>query len=116
MLGLVARFADMWNGWLWATSADAVRPAREAVDSARTEAGRDARSLRRSMVCVIALDGPMAERQGVITGSEEHIAATLVSFRAEGIHEVQIRLFPNDHAAIQRFSSIIRHVKAAATA
>ena len=114
MLSLVARFADIWNGWFWATSAADVRPVREAVDAACVENGRAPASLRRSMVVVVAIDGPMTDVDGVLTGTEEQIAATLMAFRDEGIDEVQLRLFPNDHATIRLFGAILRQVKGAA--
>jgi alkanesulfonate monooxygenase SsuD/methylene tetrahydromethanopterin reductase-like flavin-dependent oxidoreductase (luciferase family) len=107
MLGLVARYADIWNGWIWATKAEDLRAAREAVDAACVAEGRDPASLARSTVVVVALEGPMTGMRGVITGSDEQIAATLSSFRGEGIDEVQVRLFPNDPATIDHFGRVV---------
>ena len=113
VLGLVAQYADVWNGWIWATTTAHQVPAiREGVDAACLGVGRDPASLARSLVLVVALDGPMAEQRDVITGSMDEIAARIAAFAAEGIDEVQVRLFPNDLPAIERFGRIIEMVHA----
>ena len=112
MLRLVATYADIWNGWVWAaTEAAKIRPALEAVDEACRAVGRDPASLRRSAVVVVALDGPMARNPDVIRGSLDDVAATIAGFAAEGIDEVQVRLFPNDLASIERFGRILERVR-----
>jgi alkanesulfonate monooxygenase SsuD/methylene tetrahydromethanopterin reductase-like flavin-dependent oxidoreductase (luciferase family) len=112
MLALVARFADIWNGWFWATSAEDIPPAREAVDAACLAAGREPRTLARSMVVVVALGGPMTRMDGVLSGTDEEIASALSSFRREGFDTLQLRLFPNDYVTIRRFGTILERVRA----
>ena len=106
-LGLVTRFADIWNGWMAAATAAQVEPYRNAIDRACREVGRDPASLGRSIVLVVALSGPMTRLPGAITGSIEDIAEAIAPFAGEGINEVQVRLFPNDLAAIERFGRVI---------
>ena len=114
VLGLVARYADIWNGWVWAmVSADQVAPIRDSVDAACREIGRDPASLGRSVVLVVAMDGPMARNPDLITGSDSEIAETVAAFAREGVNEVQVRLFPNDLATIERFGRVIEAVRAA---
>ena len=114
MLGLVARYADIWNGWIWATSARDVAPVRDAVDAACVEHGRQPASLARSIVVVVALEGPMTRMEGVVTGTDEEIAETLASFRREGIDEILLRLFPNDHSTTERFGRILDRISSSA--
>lgn len=113
VLGLVARHADIWNGWIWETARPSqIPPIRETVDAACRAVGRDPATLARSIVIVVALDGPMTRMAGAITGSIEEIAAAIEPFVDEGIGEVQVRLFPNDLAAIERFGRVIEAVRA----
>ena len=112
MLRLVATYADIWNGWVWAaTEAAKIRPALEAVDEACRSVGRDPATLRRSAVVVVAMDGPMARNPDFIHGTPADVAATLAGFAAEGIDEIQVRLFPNDLPTIERFGRIVEQVQ-----
>lgn len=108
VLGLVARFADMWNGWITSrSSARTIEPIRDAVDEACRKKGRDPATLRRSVVVAVAFDGPMTQRAGSITGSDEEIAAALTAFADEGIDDLQVRLFPNTASSVERLGAII---------
>lgn len=111
MLSMVAKYADIWNSWVWAaTEATAVRPAVEAVEDACRAIGRDPDSLRRSTVLVVAMDGPMARNPDFITGSIDDIAHTIAAFADEGVDEVQVRLFPNDLATIEQFGRVVEQL------
>ena len=112
VLGLVARYADIWNGWSYgATRAEDLAPALAAVDAACAEHGRDPATLARSAVVVVALDGPMARNPDALTGTPDEIAATLAGFRAVGIDELQLRLFPNTLESIEQFGPILERVR-----
>ena len=112
VLGLVARHADIWNGWVVGiTHASQVPPLRTAVDAACLEIGRDPATLARSMVIVIALGGPMARRADVMTGTLDELAGGIAAFGHEGINEVQVRLFPNDPATIEQFGRVVEAVR-----
>jgi alkanesulfonate monooxygenase SsuD/methylene tetrahydromethanopterin reductase-like flavin-dependent oxidoreductase (luciferase family) len=108
VLRLVAQHADIWNGWIPDRSDAAEVPAlRDAVDAACRIQGRDPLTLRRTVAVAVAFSGPMSERPGSITGTMEEIADALHAFGAEGIEEVQIRLFPNDRATVERLGEIL---------
>ena len=108
VLGLVARFADMWNGWITdRSSSRSVPPIRDAVDTACRKAGREPATLRRSVAVAVAFGGPMAQRAGSMTGSDEEIAIALSAFADVGIDDVQVRLFPNTPSSVERLGQII---------
>jgi alkanesulfonate monooxygenase SsuD/methylene tetrahydromethanopterin reductase-like flavin-dependent oxidoreductase (luciferase family) len=105
VLGLVARHADIWNGWMTHRSDPAqVAPLRAAVDEACTAIRRDPASLARSISVAVAY-GPAPV--DAITGAPSEIAETFRAFAAEGIDELQVRLFPNDRASVERFAQVI---------
>jgi alkanesulfonate monooxygenase SsuD/methylene tetrahydromethanopterin reductase-like flavin-dependent oxidoreductase (luciferase family) len=113
VLRLVAQHADVWNGWIPDRSDAAEVPAlREAVDAACRAQGRDPLTLARTVAVAVAFSGPMCERPGSITGTPEEIARALRSFAAEGIDEIQIRLFPNDPATVERFGDTLEQLDA----
>ena len=98
MLGLVAKHADLWNGWLvHGNSAVSEVPAmRAAVDAACIEIGRDPATLGRT-IGVMVDQRPEAEWEPdgespiqPIRGTAEEIAATLKAFADEGIEHIQI--------------------------
>lgn len=105
MLSLVARHADIWNGWMTKMSDPAdIRPLRAAVDEACAAIGRDPASLARSIVITVAY-GPAPHQ--AITGTTAEIAAAIRAFEDEGIDEVQVRLFPNDRDSVARFAPVL---------
>jgi alkanesulfonate monooxygenase SsuD/methylene tetrahydromethanopterin reductase-like flavin-dependent oxidoreductase (luciferase family) len=111
VLGLVARFADIWNGWLAASTPAQVKPLRDAIDGACRAFGRDPATLARSITLVVAMDGPMTRLPGAITGSIDEIAQAIAPFAEEGIDEVQVRLFPNDLPTIERFGRVLEAMR-----
>lgn len=109
MLSLVARYADIWNGWMTHLSDPAhVPPLRSAVDAACAAIGRDPASLARSISVAVAY-GPAPV--DAISGSPEEIAAVLRGFAAEGIDELQVRLFPNDRTSVERFAHVLEALR-----
>lgn len=110
--GLVARYADIWNGWMAASTPGQVEPLRDAIDGACREIGRDPATLGRSIALVVAMDGPMTRLPGAITGSIDEIAQGISPFAEAGINEIQVRLFPNDLPTIERFGRVIEAVQA----
>lgn len=101
MLRLVAQYADIWNVWAGgALEAGQLAPAREAVDEACRQAGRDPRTLRRSAMVVVSLDRSMHGRPGVISGGPQEIATALLAYVDQGVDMLQIGLFPTDHHAL----------------
>lgn len=109
MLRLVARYADIWNGWLTKTRDPRdVRPLRAAVDEACVAIGRDPATLARSIVIAVAY-GPAPDL--AITGTRTDIAAAIRAFEDEGIDELQVRLFPNDRSSIERFAHALEALR-----
>ena len=90
---------------------------REALDAACRDAGRAPSSLRRSVAIGACLGeailriGPVALPPGAIRGSPEEIAATLRSFAAEGISEVQIALAPFDVRGVEAFAPVLEALR-----
>src|SRR5205807_1572903 len=59
MLGLTARYAEMWNAWLPSQGNDPseMPPLLARVDAACQEAGRDPRTLERTVAVQVCLSG-----------------------------------------------------------
>lgn len=114
MLRLVAEHADIWNVWAGgALDADQLRPACQAVDEACRQAGRDPRTLRRSAMVVVSLDGTMQGRPGVISGGPQEIAGALLAYVEAGFDMLQIGLFPTDPDALGVLARAVASVRAA---
>lgn len=109
---LAARFADRWNAWtVWLQNRpDEIPEMQTKVDAACAAAGRDPRSLGRSVAIRIDLPG-RAPREGEkispITGSPDEIAETLRAYAKAGIDEVQVWLEPNSHLGIEGFGAVL---------
>jgi alkanesulfonate monooxygenase SsuD/methylene tetrahydromethanopterin reductase-like flavin-dependent oxidoreductase (luciferase family) len=109
VLSLVARHADISNGWMTHQSDPVhVPPLRAAVDAACVAIGRDPASLARSTSVAVAY-GPAPV--DAITGAPEEIAETFRAFAAEGIDELQVRLFPNDRTSVERFAPVLEALR-----
>ena len=117
MLGLTARYADRWNGWLtWGRSwPDAIPPLREKVDAACAAIGRDPSSLERSVAILVEVPGLAAKVVSTaptgggepLRGSPEEIAEALRGFAREGIAEVQVVHAPNSARGIEAFAPVL---------
>jgi alkanesulfonate monooxygenase SsuD/methylene tetrahydromethanopterin reductase-like flavin-dependent oxidoreductase (luciferase family) len=114
MLRLVAEHADIWNVWAGgALDADQLGPARAAVDEACRQRGRDPRSLRRSAMVVVSLDGTLRGRPGVISGGAEAIAQGLRAYIAEGFEMIQVGLFPTSPEALIELGGALASLRSA---
>jgi alkanesulfonate monooxygenase SsuD/methylene tetrahydromethanopterin reductase-like flavin-dependent oxidoreductase (luciferase family) len=109
MLELVARHADIWNGWIAhrRNHADVVLPLREAVDAACRSVGRDPATLERSLTVGVAFGGRTIWGGEPLTGSGEQIAAALRAFAREGINHVQIFLNPATAEGIEQMAAVL---------
>jgi alkanesulfonate monooxygenase SsuD/methylene tetrahydromethanopterin reductase-like flavin-dependent oxidoreductase (luciferase family) len=117
MLGLTARYADRWNGWLtWGRSwPDAIPPLREKVDAACAAIGRDPSSLERSVAILVEVPGLAAKVVSTaptgggepLRGTPEEIAEALRGFAREGIGEVQVVHAPNSTRGIEAFAPVL---------
>ncbi|HEX5506513.1 MAG TPA: LLM class flavin-dependent oxidoreductase [Thermomicrobiales bacterium] len=122
MLGLLARYADLWNTWLVHGDSHpaAIPPLRERVDAACREAGRDPATVGRTATVLVDYvrtdDVAMrlmrpASTPRPIVGDTDEIAATLRGFAAEGIGHLQVFLQPNSLAGIERFAPVLEAVR-----
>ena len=118
MLGLAARHADIWNGWLifGRSQPDGVAPFREAVDAACRAVGRDPTTLARTFGVLAAPTGLTTPPRGSahpdarvtpIVGSPVEMAETLRGFAREGVSEVQVYLNPTSPAGVEAFAPVL---------
>lgn len=114
MMGLMARYADLWNSWLvfGRNNPDQVPPLREAVDAACREIGRDPSTLGRTLsVQVDFVDrGDRPPHPNLIHGSAEQIAETFRVFVAEGICQLQVVPRPTTPETIERLGQVLEYL------
>jgi alkanesulfonate monooxygenase SsuD/methylene tetrahydromethanopterin reductase-like flavin-dependent oxidoreductase (luciferase family) len=126
MLGLTAKFADLWNAWLifGRSHPSEIPPLRAKVDAACQRIGRDPASLGRTVAVRVALGGPSgrvsaalwrlgARLTGVNTravpliGSPAVLADALIGFAGQGISHVQLEVQSNSLAEVEAFASVL---------
>ena len=116
MLGLVARYADLWNAYFSTTqnSAANIPPIREVVDAACQAAGRDPATLGRTVAAYVDFTdtpgGPTSFNGSgapALTGTPEEIAAGLRAYADEGIEHVQVHILPMTAVGIERFVPVL---------
>ena len=116
MLGLVARYADLWNAYFSTTqnSAANIPPIREVVDAACPAAGRDPATLGRTVAAYVDFTdtpgGPTSFNGSgapALTGTPEEIAAGLRAYADEGIEHVQVHILPMTAVGIERFVPVL---------
>ncbi len=98
MLGLIARYADLWNGWLVHSRShpDEVGPLIAALESACLAEGRDPATIGRTLGIMVDQrpEGertPMANPSVIpLSGTNEEIAEALRQFAGHGISHLQI--------------------------
>ncbi len=120
MLGLTARYADLWNGWLtWGRSwPDAIPPIREKIDAACKAEGRDPATLGRTVAILVEVPGRTSNLVSTsptgggepLTGSAEEIAEALRGFAREGISHVQVIHAPSNVHGIEGFAPVLEHL------
>ncbi|GAA2610446.1 LLM class flavin-dependent oxidoreductase [Paractinoplanes durhamensis] len=93
MLGIVARYADMWNCW----GLPALIAHKSAVlDEHCARAGRDPASIERTAQALVAVDGGRPSGLGglpAIGGSRSELAAAIAGYREIGLDEL---IIPDD--------------------
>jgi alkanesulfonate monooxygenase SsuD/methylene tetrahydromethanopterin reductase-like flavin-dependent oxidoreductase (luciferase family) len=115
VLGLTARFADVWN-----RDFDKVNPDLEPfspedlavwqlrVDAACFEVGRDPATLERTAAVLVDLpNAPGREGWNALTGPPEDLAEGLRSYASAGFTHVQIWLQPATIAGIEAFAPVL---------
>lgn len=98
MLGLLAKYGDIWNAWA-RQSLDDLAEDRAKVDAAMEAAGRDPATVERTVSLLVDLPDstgrPSEERPGFRPREPEELAAHLASYADAGISHVQLMLDPN---------------------
>jgi alkanesulfonate monooxygenase SsuD/methylene tetrahydromethanopterin reductase-like flavin-dependent oxidoreductase (luciferase family) len=116
MLGLIARHADLWNGWLVHSRShpDEVTPLIAALDAACLEAGRDPATIGRTIGIMVdqRLDAERAPLPGSnsipLAGSPEEIAAAIRAIAAQGVSHIQIVPVINGVPGVDAFAPVLR--------
>jgi probable F420-dependent oxidoreductase len=115
MLRLIARYADLWNGWLVHSRShpDEVAPLVAAVDAACAEAGRDPTTLGRTLGIMVD-QRPAGERPPLpgsgaqpLAGTPEEIAAAIRAMAAQGISHLQVVPVIQGVTGVEAFAPVL---------
>jgi alkanesulfonate monooxygenase SsuD/methylene tetrahydromethanopterin reductase-like flavin-dependent oxidoreductase (luciferase family) len=112
MLGLAARYADIWNEAWFGPIDRRWRDLRRDVDAACVAAGRDPATLERTVGVAVrmpdllgghggSIDAPDAN---VLSGDREAIAAGIAEYAADGTSLLIAALQPKTPAAVERLA------------
>ncbi|HLZ09495.1 MAG TPA: LLM class flavin-dependent oxidoreductase, partial [Chloroflexota bacterium] len=107
MLGLIARYADFWNGCWFNNADEAVAPI-ASVDAACASAGRERDSLGRT--AGIWGDPQVSGSREWVVESPKIRANRLRDFAAKGISHVQIRFHALNLAAVENFGAVLEEL------
>ncbi|MBA3643588.1 MAG: LLM class flavin-dependent oxidoreductase [Chloroflexia bacterium] len=116
MLGLVARYADLWNVYFSTTqnSASNIPLLHEKVDAACRDAGRDPATLGRTVAAYVDFTDTPGGTQSfngsgapALTGTPEEIAVGLRAYAEVGIEHVQVHVLPMTTTGIERFAPVL---------
>lgn len=117
MMGLVARYADLWNAWL-PFSTDPVgdlRERRRALDRACAEADRDPATVGWTATVAVGLLGQQAAfgpYDMVHLGSDEsEIADRLLQLQTEGVDHIQLCLVPATPKHVEAMAPVVEKVR-----
>jgi alkanesulfonate monooxygenase SsuD/methylene tetrahydromethanopterin reductase-like flavin-dependent oxidoreductase (luciferase family) len=93
MLGIVAKYADLWNAWGVPST---IAHKSKVLDQHCAAIGRDPASIDRTAQALVALDGELPDTGGrppVIGGSRAKLADTIAEYREIGLDEL---IVPDD--------------------
>jgi alkanesulfonate monooxygenase SsuD/methylene tetrahydromethanopterin reductase-like flavin-dependent oxidoreductase (luciferase family) len=110
MLRLVARYADLWNGYSTQAGPPPLAHWQTAVDGACTAARRDPTSLKRTLLVridVLGMEGRPLGQRAHLSGSLQDLAHAIHAYSREGICHLQIWLHPNTLAGIEAFAPVL---------
>jgi len=113
MQRLVARYADVWNGWLayGVSWPGAVPLQREIIDRACERHGRDPGTLERTAGLRVLMPGSLytpPEHERPLRGSPEVMAEALQGFAQEGITHLQLAFSPGTLESVKEFGKVLR--------
>jgi alkanesulfonate monooxygenase SsuD/methylene tetrahydromethanopterin reductase-like flavin-dependent oxidoreductase (luciferase family) len=111
MLRLAARHADIWSWYVNERSDPAeFAPRLAALEAACLEIGRDPASIGRSAGIIVEptdVTGAAEALAVPVRGSAEEIADELRAFRAAGITQIEILLWPRTLAALEAMAPVL---------
>ncbi len=106
MLGLLAKYGDAWNvGWNGDTEGLKVKVAK--LDAACVEAGRDPRSVVRTVSVGVAGNGFAGDPATIFSGDTGALVTLLRELEALGFRHLIVRLDPFSNDAIAAFATVI---------
>ncbi|MFG2043229.1 TIGR03560 family F420-dependent LLM class oxidoreductase [Dactylosporangium sp. NPDC048998] len=86
MLGIVARYADVWNTW---GHPGVIAHKSAVLDEFCAAQGRDAKAIARTAQALVVVDGPLPEMpMPVIGGSPQALADAIAEYRGIGLDEL----------------------------
>jgi alkanesulfonate monooxygenase SsuD/methylene tetrahydromethanopterin reductase-like flavin-dependent oxidoreductase (luciferase family) len=116
MRRLVARYADVWNGWLGYTNASAEAAADQwaLIEQACLEHGRDPSTLVRTTAVRVAIPGSgyvAAAGERPLQGSPQEMAEVLRGHAKLGVSEVQVALTMGGVEGVRAFAPVIEALR-----
>jgi alkanesulfonate monooxygenase SsuD/methylene tetrahydromethanopterin reductase-like flavin-dependent oxidoreductase (luciferase family) len=116
MRRLVARYADVWNGWLGYTNASAEAAAEQwaLIEQACLEHGRDPSTLVRTTAVRVAIPGSgyvPAPGEWPLQGSPQEMAEVLRGHANLGVSEVQVALTMGGVEGVRAFAPVIEALR-----
>jgi len=87
MLGIVARYADVWNTW---GTPDVIAHKSAVLDDYCAQVGRDPKAIARTAQALTIVDGPLPDGPGMPTigGSPQRLADAVSRYREIGLDEL----------------------------
>ncbi len=111
MLGLVAKYADIWNS-NWIFEAAEIPPMRDLVDQACRDAGRDPATLARGAALLVNLPNRAGHWSFIHQLPEKpqepaEIVEIVRGIADEGISHIQVWIDPSSAAGIEAFQPVL---------
>lgn len=108
MLGLIARYADVWNAAWFGTPGPKFEEARDRMLAACEEQRRDPKTLQVSVGVYVKAADAAADAPGV-AGDVEALADAIDAWRAEGVAEILFWMDPPTKAGLATLAKAVRH-------
>ena len=115
MLRITMPHVDAWNAWFnyFGNTPEGYRAARDLVDAACADVGRDPVTVERTVAVLLALEDRRVirdfdrESSEPLRGTPEQVAEVLRAYAREGIAEVQLVIDPITASGIERLAPIL---------
>jgi alkanesulfonate monooxygenase SsuD/methylene tetrahydromethanopterin reductase-like flavin-dependent oxidoreductase (luciferase family) len=107
MLGLIAKYADVWNVAWFGTPGEKFQQARERMLAACAERGRDPKTLQVSVGVYVKPPDAAEDAPGVV-GEVEALADAIDAWRAEGVAEILFWMDPPTQAGLATLAKAMR--------